>query len=298
MSSEQQVGNFVIISPVKDEERYVETTIHAVLRQTVRPKKWIIVDDGSHDRTVEIVTSFSDQFEWISLVRVERDATRQPGSGVIRAFDFGYQTVPPGGCEFIVKLDCDVDLPANYFESLLAKFRADERLGIASGIFMEKTNERWHPVKMPNYHAAGASKMIRTKCFEGIGGFVRARGWDTVDEIRAHNLGWHTKHFKELNFRHLKPEGIGIGYLRTNAMHGEIYYLVGGGPFFFSLKVIHRCLFGKPFLIGGIILAAGYLKAWLTKKAKLVTKIEADSYRRLLNSRVMERLAALSLWQR
>ena len=81
---------------------------------------------------------------------------------------------------------------------------------------------------MPHYHAAGASKAVRRECFENIGGFITQRGWDTVDEIRARSRGWETTHFADLKMKHWKPEGTGMGLLRTSCMHGEIYYRTGG----------------------------------------------------------------------
>ena len=115
---------------------------------------------------------------------------------------------------------------------------------------MEKTKDGWHPSPGPLYHAFGASKMVRAKCFEEIGGFIPSRGWDTIDEIRAQMAGWRTCHVRELKLYHLKPEGSGMGFMRTHAMHGEISYLTGGGVLFFILKVWSRMLFAKPICLG------------------------------------------------
>jgi len=191
-----------------------------------------------------------------------------------------------------VKLDCDVELPPSYFENLIARFAADPALGIASGIYLEKEQGQWQPVEMPHYHAAGACKMIRTECFREIGGFVESRGWDTVDEIRAQVLGWKTQHFTDLQFHHLKREGSGIGPLATSVMHGEVYYLTGGGKLFFLLKVLHRVVCDKPFLASGLALVWGYVKTMLSGEGKLVSSEEARFYARLLNRRMWSGLAA------
>ncbi len=192
-----------------------------------------------------------------------------------------------------MKLDCDLDFSQDYFEQLLAKFQQDERLGIASGDCMEKNANGWHPSSGPPYHAVGACKMVRAKCFEEIGGFIPARGWDTIDEIRAQMKGWRTCHVRELKFYHLKPEGSGLGFVRTNAMHGEIYYLTGGGTFFLLLKVAHRMLLGKPFLLGGLAVLYGFLRARVSGKKKLVSKAEAQFYRHLLNGRIWRGLSRM-----
>src|SRR5713101_7162357 len=112
-------GSYVMVSPVKDEERYIETTIQAVLNQTVRPTLWIIVDDGSQDATPDILLRCAAAHDWIRVLRIDRDAARLPGSGVIRAFTAGYRSIGDTAFDFIVKLDCDLDLPRDYFEQLL-----------------------------------------------------------------------------------------------------------------------------------------------------------------------------------
>lgn len=284
-------GRYVLISPVKDEERFLETTIQSVLAQTIRPTRWILVDDASGDRTPEILRSYAQKYDWIRVIRIERDAARRPGSAVARAFAAGYELAADAEYDFVVKLDCDLDLPADYFLQLVSRFREDPRLGIASGVYLEAARGQWRAVEMPGYHAAGASKMIRKKCFEDIQGFVPSRGWDTVDEIRAQKHGWKTGHFAEITFRHLRNEGAGIGDMRTNQMHGEIYYLTGGGAAFFLLKLVHRLFVGKPFLAGGLAMLWGYLKPWLTREPRVVCDAEARVYRHLLHARIREQFA-------
>jgi poly-beta-1,6-N-acetyl-D-glucosamine synthase len=277
---------YILISPVKDEERYVETTIKAVLGQTLLPYKWIIVDDGSRDKTPEIVREYAEQFDWIRLVTLNQGGGRQPGSGIIRAFNEGYKLLNGVDFDFIVKFDCDIDFPRDYFERLIEKFDQDERLGIASGIYLEKQRGNWVPIIMPAYHAAGQTKVVRIQCFREIGGFVASRGWDSFDEIKAQMAGWKTRHFNELYFYHLKLEGSGIGFLRTAMMLGEIYYLTGGGALFFALKLMAGIVTTKPFLLGSVMMFFGYMKALLRRKKRLVSAAEARFYRTLLNQRI------------
>lgn len=284
---------YVIISPVKDEERYILATLQAVLNQTIKPLLWIVVDDGSRDNTLAILSSHIIGHEWIRIVRVERDSKRQPGSAVINAFNIGLRSISDILYDIVVKLDCDVDFDSGYFQALIEKFEEDDRLGIASGLCTEKKGVAWYPSSGPPYHAVGACKMVRRKCFEVIGGFIPARGWDTVDEIRAQMAGWRTCHFTDVPFRHLKPEGSGIGFVRTSAMHGEIYYLTGGGVAFLLLKVVKRIFIGKPLLIGGVVVLWGFLQAWGTGRRRLVNDAEARFYRALLNKQVALSLGGL-----
>jgi poly-beta-1,6-N-acetyl-D-glucosamine synthase len=278
---------YVIVSPVKDEERYIDLILRSVTCQILKPVLWVIVDDGSKDNTMNIVNRYAEAYPFIRLVRNPHSGARQTGSAVIRAFNFGCQFIGQTEHDFIVKLDCDLSFGPDYFEKLLEKFTDDPKLGIASGVYFEQDKAGvWNQITMPAYHAAGACKVIRKACFEAIGGFIVAAGWDTVDEIRAIAKGWKTAHFADLGMKHHKPEGSGIGTIKTGVMHGEIYYLTGGSIFFFLLKVLHR-LKSKPYGLGALALVRGYLKAFLSRKTPLVTKTEAKCYRSLLNDRLL-----------
>jgi hypothetical protein len=205
---------------------------------------------------------------------------------VVRAFNLGLEALGADSYDIIVKLDCDLSFDPTYFESILRRFVADESLGIASGIYLEvDANGGWRPIRMPSYHAFGACKVLRRRCFEEIGGFVPAKGWDTVDEIRAIHKGWTTTHFEDLRTKHHKPEGTGIGVLKTSRMHGEIYYVTGGDPLFFVLKALRR-LMVAPRPLNALALTAGYLNAVVKRVPRLVDAGEARCYRSLLRQRL------------
>jgi len=278
--------SYVVISPVKDEAPYIGATLDSICAQTIRPLRWIIVDDGSSDATAEIVDLRARQCEWITLVRRPRSGMRGAGSPVVAAFNLGLELVRDEKFDLIVKLDGDLQIPPAYFERLLRRFEEDPRLGIASGVYCERKETGWEPVDMPDYHAAGASKAIRRRCFEEIGGFVASRGWDTVDEIRAQTHGWRTRHFPDLTFQHLRAEGSARGPLYTSRLHGEVYYLTGGSLPFFLIKALHRMISTKPLFLGGIMLLAGYLRPLVQRRPRLVSPSEAKHYRRTLNRRV------------
>ena len=284
---------YVIVSPVKDEESYIELTLRSVISQSIKPIQWVIVNDGSKDKTNEIINTYADRYSFISVIQNPHSGIRQTGSAVIRAFNYGLMLLEGAEYDFIVKLDCDLSFEPDYFEKLLERFKQDERLGIASGIYMEQNLDGyWRRVAMPTYHAAGACKVIRRKCFREICGFVVSPGWDTVDEIRAMSRGWTTGHFVDLRMKHHKPEGTGIGLVKTNIMHGEIYYLTGGGKLFLILKVFHRlCI--KPLIIGALALVWGYLSASFKRKVLLVNKSEARCYQMLLNQRVIKKAKSI-----
>jgi glycosyltransferase involved in cell wall biosynthesis len=285
---------YVIITPVRNEGRHLRQTIDSVVSQTLRPQKWVIVNDGSTDDTGKIIDAAAGRHPWIETVHRADRGFRKTGGGVIEAFNEGLRRVGGLSWEFIVKLDCDLVFGPDYFENLIGKFGADARLGIASGVYLEQRpkNGEWREIEMPAYHAAGACKVVRRECFGQIDGFIVDRGWDTVDEIKAMAKGWKTTHFRELQMKHLKPEGSGIGQWRTNVMLGEIYYLTGGSAVFFILKLAYRFLC-RPVFVGGLAMLLGYSRMAARRQATLVSAEEARCYRALLLGRITSRARRL-----
>jgi biofilm PGA synthesis N-glycosyltransferase PgaC len=294
-------SRYAIVSPVKDEARYIEQTLRSVTRQTVPPVRWVIVDDGSSDSTPDLVREYAQKHSFIRLLTCDRAHPRMTGTAEAQAFQRGYTALGGVEYDFIVKLDGDLNFEPDYFERLLIHFAADARLGIASGVYLERDAAgTWQRVEMPAYHAFGASKVVRRQCFEQIGGFLTRPGWDTVDEIRAWTFGWTTRHFPELEVQHLKPEGTASGLLTTSAMHGEIYYVTGGDPWLLPFKLLRR-LSARPFVLNALALAYGYCAARLRQRPRLVTSDEARRYRQLLRQRLFgawTRLPAISSAER
>ena len=60
---------YVLITAAKNEASFIKKTVHSVVTQTVLPERWVIVDDGSTDRTAEIVESYAKRHSWIQLLR-------------------------------------------------------------------------------------------------------------------------------------------------------------------------------------------------------------------------------------
>ncbi|MEI6267294.1 MAG: glycosyltransferase family A protein [Methylococcaceae bacterium] len=280
-------SRYVVVTPVRDEELYIEIMIKSVLEQLKKPDKWVIVDDGSTDQTSTIIATHTQGIDWITVLKT-KSTQRNLGSAEITAFNKGIDIIKIDDFDFIIKLDGDVKLEPNYFQEILGRMVLDPKWGVTSGVYCEKHDDHWAPVKMPPYHAAGASKVVKRECYEMIGGFVDKKGWDTLDEIRAELNGWKVGHFEDIQFKHLKPEGIVMGRLSTHFFHGEIYYQTGGGLLFLFAKGVHRMVLARPLIIGGLTMIAGYLMSLVKRKQRLVNKLEARFYRNQLNKRFLK----------
>lgn len=278
---------YTIISPTKNESEYIEFTLRSIVEQSLLPVRWVIVDDGSSDGTPEIVDKYLRKYPWIELIRLPHSAERDPGPAGVRAFTIGLQAVQNLDYDYIVKLDTDLELPRDYFEAMLERFEIDPCLGIASGQYVQYWRKTWRPAIMPDYHAAGCSKVIRKKCLTDFGGYVPILGWDTIDEIRAQIKGWKTQHFQDLRFKHLRVEGSSVGFNSTFRDNGATFYLLGGTLPHFLLKLVRLLLSLQPLspVWAGAMLW-GYLSCALRRVPRLATSEEAVFYQGLLHSRI------------
>ena len=124
---------YVLISPCRDEAEYMRQTLDSVIAQSIRPAKWIIVDDGSTDATPQILAEYRNKHDWIEIVTRSDRGRRAVGPGVIDAFYAGYETINPDDYDFLCKLDLDLRLPPRYFEILMERMTADPRIATCSG---------------------------------------------------------------------------------------------------------------------------------------------------------------------
>src|ERR1700674_135582 len=152
---------YAIITPVRDEEKYVAATIESVSRQVIRPAEWVIVDDGSTDRTGDIIDQYAAQFPWIRAVHRSNRRFRKSGGGVVEAFYDGYNSLRSDDWEFIVKLDGDLTFSPNYFEKCFAHFRNEPRLGIGGGEIYHHLAGNLTLEANPRFHVRGATKIYR-----------------------------------------------------------------------------------------------------------------------------------------
>jgi len=256
-------SRYVVISPVRNEARYIEHTLNAVINQTIRPTQWIIVDDGSSDSTTAIVKRYQKKNPWIILVSRPDRGYRKIGSGVVEAFYSGFSQISKPW-DFVVKLDGDISFAPDYFKELLKRFSADSNIGMASGQTFVPHGSKlvWERVH-PN-HVCGQTKMYRKKCFESIGALVKRRGWDCIDEIRAQMLGWETRNYATLKATHYRPTASSTGFWLTGKFgEGKSSHYVGYHPLFAIARGLRQTV-ERPYLFGGLTFILGYMAAAIT----------------------------------
>ncbi|MGZ4886186.1 MAG: glycosyltransferase family 2 protein [Candidatus Aminicenantales bacterium] len=261
---------YVLITPARNEAAFIERTIQAVIQQTVKPAKWVIVSDGSTDGTDELVKEYARGHPWMELVRMPERADRHFGGKAI-AFNAGRDRIQHIPYDIIGNLDADITFDADYFEFLLNRFAQDKSLGVAGTPFREGDAQYDYRFSRKE-HVSGACQLFRRECFETIGGYIPLKGGgiDLTAVVTARMRGWKTETFTEKSCLHLRPMGkAGPHYLKYTFKSGHGDYMLGVHPVWQFFRSIYQ-MSAKPLFLSGFLLLSGYFWGMITHPPKPV----------------------------
>ena len=258
--SSQPLPSYAVVTPVRDEAGHFPRTANAMVAQTHRPLRWVVVDDGSEDATGELADGYAREHDWITVVHRPRAAPRARGGNVIRAFQAGREAldVEP---EFVVKLDGDLFLPPFYFEWVAAAFAREARAGLVGGRVLIWDGAEWRPEPGGRHHVHGSIKAYRSRCLEEIGGLQPAMGWDGLDEYAARARGWEVHVLSELTVLHFELRGSKQRWWRARWEEGMGSHWMGYRWEWLALRVGYRMLVERPPVLGGLVLGIGFAYA-------------------------------------
>lgn len=265
---------YVLITAARNEAALIEQTLQSVVNQTVLPERWVIVDDGSTDQTAAIVSRYAPQFPWIHLVS-KPPTTNRSFASKAHAVNAVLATLPAAGIDVVGNLDADVSFAPDYIEFLLRKFEADPGLGIAGTPFTQAGNydSSRDSFEGENY-VAGPFQLFRYRCFHDIGGYLPnpAGGVDWIAVMTARMRGWSVRSFPDKRFHHHRSMGTaGRGEVAALFTYGLKDYYLGGSPLWQLFRVAYRMV-NRPYLVGGLALAAGYGWAALRRMPRPVSR--------------------------
>jgi poly-beta-1,6-N-acetyl-D-glucosamine synthase len=265
--------SYVLITPARNEAAFIRKTLESVVQQTYRPRKWVIVNDGSTDATLEIVEPYTEAYDWIELVNlpVRRD---RHFAAKVKAFNTGLARVKDLDYQVVGNLDADVSLDADHFEFLLNKFSKDARLGVAGTVFQEEGYSSETDSLEGQLHVSGQCQLFRRECYDEIGGYFANRGGgiDWIAVTTARMKGWKTRSFREKSFFHHRHLGTAErGHLAAAFSYGEKDYYLGGHPVWELFRVAFR-MAKKPYVLEGVALGLGYAWAAVRRLNRPVSK--------------------------
>ena len=253
---------FVVVTPAHNEAAFIERTVLSMIRQTVRPLRWVVVNDGSTDATHEIVARHAARHAFITLVDVERSGERHFGNKV-RAFNVGLRHCDGLDYDYLGNLDADISLDDDYFERVLAEFGRDAGLGVAGGMVASRIGTRFVSQEVAPDSVAGAVQMFRRRCFEQIDGYraLPRGGIDAAAEITARMKGWTVRTLPELHvLEHRRTGTATLRPLAARLKEGQRFHSLGYGFLFLCLRCLYRAK-ARPRVIGSLAMLLGYLQA-------------------------------------
>lgn len=274
--------NYILITPAKNEEKYIETTIKSVVNQTITPYKWYIISDGSTDRTDEIVKQYKNQYSFIELIRNDNTEDRNFASKVY-AINLALVSISNQkyDYQYLGILDADAEFDSNYYEKIIEEFENDNKLGLAGGVFYETYKGKKIRVVLASNSVRGAVQFFRRECFEDIGGFTPLKdgGEDIITEVTARMKGWKVRSFDHLTVTNLRLSGTGRwGIIETKFREGKLAHSIGYHPLFQIAKSFYRFK-ERPYILAGTLHLLGYLWAIVSGNKVKVSK-EFTSYLR------------------
>ena len=278
-------ARYIVITAVKNEERFIGEALCSMTAQSVKPLEWVIVNDGSTDSTRKIIKGYARKNPWIRLIDVE-DSRRSRGGHLVKLFCHGFSKIRARDFDFIVKLDGDLSFEPGFFERAFSHLAENPRLGITSGISHICSGGVLVEEKSARGHTLGACKIYRKECFEEIGGLVQAMGWDGIDEIKARMKGWEAAPVPGLKVIHLRPEGKATGTFASGKERGRGSYFMGYHPLFFAFRAAKNII-KSP--LDGVGMITGYLGAALTGSGR----IEDPEFIKFLRTNQLRKLLML-----
>jgi len=283
---------YVLITPVHNEEDFIESVIKSVISQTILPKRWMIVDDASTDGTTEIIRKYAAQHDFIMCHRLKRLSIESYYANKTQVFLAAYEDIRGLEYDFIGNLDADIFLEPTYYERILEEFDKNPRFGIASGIYVDKIGNKLQKVPIDMNHCPGAIQMFRRQCYNTIGGYIPQKygGDDSCAEIIARMNGWQTRSFPQYQVIHLRPVGTndGLSIIQAKFRQGLTEYGVATHPVFMLAKSLRRIFLERPYLMAAIARLAGFLYGYWLREER---NISAEAIR-FVRREQMKRLVA------
>jgi hypothetical protein len=272
---------YVLVTAARNEEAFIEHTLESIVRQTVRPVKWVVVSDGSTDRTDEIVARYARDCDYLQLLQRKKDGGRNFGSQV-HAINAGCDLLQGVDYDFIGNVDADVSFDPDYFEVLMGRFAANPRLGLAGGWICEERDGRFAPRPFNRQASvAHAVQLFRRECFAEVGRYVPFKygGPDWYACVSARLKGWEVRSFPDLHVRHHKPTLTAEGKLRGGFRQGQMDYSLGSSLPFEAFRCLARAR--RPYGVQySLCRFAGFVSGYITRERRPVSEEFMQQLRR------------------
>ena len=266
--------DFILITPVHNEEEFLEETIKLVVSQSILPMKWLIVDDASQDRTPQIIAKYQGQYDFIEYYRLERGDIKSYYSRRTHVFLAGYEKIRHLEFDFIAALDADLQLSPGFYEGILGEFDSNAKLGVASGVYLDLIDGRSRKVLRSDISTSGGLQVFRRECYDQIGGYIPLKhgGDDSLAEYTARMKGWQSSSFPAYQAIHMRPVGTRgeSSIIKARCHQGMTDYYLGTHILFMLAKSLRRAFLERPYIIGAASRITGFMASCFSSEKRTI----------------------------
>lgn len=263
-----------------------------MINQKLRPLKWVIVNDGSTDRTREVIEKYLSQNDVIELLNVERGTERSFGNKA-KAFNLGVQHLKGVDYEFIGNLDSDIILEPDYYSNILQIFAKDPKLGVCGGIIYTTVGNAFVTTDRTLDSVAGAVQLFRRACFISIGGGYTPLpygGIDAAAEITAKMKGWTVRKSPKNKAYEQRQTGTAMSSpLAACYRLGCRFHSLGYGLVFFALRCLYR-IGDPPAVLGSCAMLLGFVGSMIKRWPVLLPDEVVEHWKREQRDRLYRML--------
>ncbi|MEN6517451.1 MAG: glycosyltransferase [Methanospirillum sp.] len=275
-------GDYILITPAKNEECNLLEVIECVISQTKKPVLWIIVDDGSSDKTPDIVDDYCRRNSWMKKITLPphpRDITYHYSYVCSEGFKYAVDTCNALDFhfDFIALLDADTEIGQDFFEELIEKMNDNQKLGIVSGGIYHRIQDKIVFNGADELLPAGTGRLWRKSCFFETEGYLIEPSPDSISNIKAVLRGWETKQFDTIVAIERRDTRTAEGYWKGYRIDGRTAYYFDKHPLLVLIGFINFSV-KSPFYPGFGYLF-GYIQGWLGKTEKIGDPEIRDYYR-------------------
>ncbi len=258
--------HYVLATPVRNDREQLPELLATLEAQTVRPSRWVVVDDSSDDGSLEWLEAAAANRSWMEVRRAPEAASEYLGAHVARIKRWGLeqalesQRVSGEEADAAGVLDADILLPSNHYEHLLACFAADGSLGVVSSVIQSRGKdglftEAYQREDLPR----GGTQFFRRECLEAIGGLPPYPGFDGAANVKARLRGWGCQLVTDLAAEQVRETASRFGLAAGYARKGRYAWFLGHHPVLVLGRALAYSL--KPPRNAGW----HFIKAWLAE---------------------------------
>ncbi len=188
-------NNIAVVIPALNEEKSIEESITSLKNQILTPYRIIVVNDGSTDKTEEIIKSFAE----VEIINREPHESYVGKKELATTFNAGLEKLHEDKkCNYILILGSDIILPNNYLSEISKRMNENPNVVISSGMIKGEYS----------ITPRGAGRVVRYEFWKNLGlRYPNNYGFEGYLVLKAKSLGFEVETYNDLTITTKRKTG-------------------------------------------------------------------------------------------